>query len=91
MPDLLISALVQAPFVLVMAYLVNQFLAHLDARDEEWRAFMNEADDRLVERLNALTASIERLTDTVIAHDAAVRGALQRRDGKPAAVRPYRR
>ena len=69
MPDLLISALVQAPFVAVMAYLVNQFLKHLDARDEEWRAFMNEADEHLAERLSALTASIERLTDTVIAHD----------------------
>jgi len=57
MPDLLISALVQAPFVAVMAYLVNQFLKHLDARDEEWRASMNEADEHLAERSSAATTS----------------------------------
>lgn len=91
MPDLLISALVQAPFVAVMAYLVTRFLAHLDARDEEWRAFLDEADKRLAERLAGLTASIEHLTDTVIAHDAAVRGALLRRAEKAAPIRPYRR
>lgn len=91
MPDLLISALVQAPFVAVMAFLVNQFLKHLDARDEEWRTFMNEADEHLAERLNGLTQSIERLTDTVIAHDAAVRGALLRRAEKSATVHNYRR
>lgn len=91
MPDVLLSALVQAPFVLVMAYLVNQFLTHLDARDEEWRTFMNEADGRLVERINCLTESVEKLTEKVMAHDAALREVLRRRDRETAAAPPPQR
>lgn len=79
MPETLISALVQAPFVLAMAYLVQRFLAHLDTRDEEWRAFMDRADELLAERLAELTEAVECLSDTMIAHDMAVRGALRRR------------
>lgn len=79
MPDMLISALVQAPFVLAMAYLVQRFLAHLTARDEEWRAFMDRADDMLAERLAGLTEAVEQLTEVVVQHDAAVRGALRAR------------
>jgi len=77
MPEMLISALVQAPFVLVMAFLVQQFLKHLNARDEEWRDFMDRADAQFAERLNGLTEAVDRLTNTVIAHDAAVRGTLR--------------
>lgn len=89
MPDMLISALVQTPFVLVMAYLVQRFLAHLDARDEEWRSFMDRADDLLAERLTGLTEAVEHLTEVVMQHDAAVRGALRRR-ALPSDTPPHR-
>ncbi len=75
MSDVLISALVQAPFVLVMAYLVQRFLQHLDSRDAEWRSFMDRADDLLADRLGDLTGSVERLADLLAAHDAAMRGS----------------
>ncbi len=85
MPDMLISALVQAPFVLAMAYLVQRFLAHLDARDEEWRGFMDRADDLLAERLTGLTKAVEHLTEVVVQHDAAVRSALRHMEAHPRA------
>lgn len=91
MPDVLLSALVQAPFVLVMAYLVNQFLTHLDARDEEWRTFMNEADGRLAERLSSLTESVEKLAEKVVAHDVALREVLRRREKEAASAQPCQR
>jgi hypothetical protein len=74
MPDILISALVQTPFVLVMVYLVQRFLAHMDARDEEWRNFIERADEQLADRLDHLASTVERLSVLVINHDAAVRG-----------------
>lgn len=63
MPEPLISALIQAPFVLVMVYLVHRFLAHLTAHDRAWQ-----------ERLEALTGAIDNLTDLIVLHDAATRG-----------------
>ena len=83
MPDLLISALVQAPFVLAMAYLVQRFLAHIDARDEEWRDHLARADAQFAERLCDLTQAVERLSTVVVNHDAAVRGVLRSRRVEP--------
>ncbi len=83
MPDMLISALVQAPFVLAMAYLVQRFLVHLAARDREWRDFMNRADTQLAERLNGLSSAIEHLSEVLLDHDLAVRTALARQDSEP--------
>jgi hypothetical protein len=77
MPDYVISALVQAPFVLVMAFLVQRFLAHLDRRDSEWRSFMERADETLADRLYRLTEAVEQLSELVINHDAVMRGALR--------------
>ena len=74
MPEPLIAALVQAPFVLVMAYLVQRFLAHLNERDQEWRAFIAHADETLAERLAELTEAVKELSMLVVAHDAATRG-----------------
>ena len=73
MSETLISALVQAPFVLVMAYLVHRFLAHLDAHDAEWRDFAEQTHEVFGERLDRLSDAIERLSDRVISHDAATR------------------
>lgn len=75
MPETLISALVQAPFVLIMAYLVQKFLAHLKARDEEWREFLEQADERMIERLDALTEAIRDLSQLIVTHDALTRAA----------------
>jgi hypothetical protein len=80
MSDVLISALVQAPFVLVMVYLVHRFLQHLDKHDAEWRGFMDRADAMLADRLSDLTGSVERLADLLAAHDAAMRGSARRED-----------
>lgn len=72
MPEPLISALIQAPFVLVMVYLVHRFLAHLDAHDRAWQ-----------ERIAALTEAVNHLSQLVVSHDAATRSA-----PKPAAPPP---
>ncbi|HEC23430.1 MAG TPA: hypothetical protein ENI95_11000 [Chloroflexi bacterium] len=77
MPDMLISALVQAPFVLAMAYLVQRFLAHLDARDREWQETIRrtyETVDALAERMDELTGAIKDLRDIILTHDALTRG-----------------
>jgi hypothetical protein len=74
MPDMVISALVQAPFVLAMAYLVQRFLAHLSQRDEEWQGFTERTYSVMAERIDGLTEAIERLTDLLITHDALTRG-----------------
>ena len=74
MPDTLISALVQAPFVLAMAYLVQRFLTHLNERDQEWQQFLERTDEALAERLGDLTDSVNRLSLLIVAHDARVRG-----------------
>lgn len=81
MPESLISALIQAPFVLVMAYLVHRFLAHLNARDAEWRGFMAQMQDSFGDRLDDLTEAIDHLTEIVITHDAATRAAARRSAG----------
>jgi hypothetical protein len=81
MSNTLIQALVQAPFVLVMAFLVHRFLTHLNARDLEWRAFTNEMHEALGERIEKLTESVEHLTSILITHDAATRGEAIRRAG----------
>lgn len=70
MPESLISALIQAPFVLIMAYLVHRFLAHLNARDLEWRAFTEEMHQSMGDRLGDLTDAIDRLSHLSIAHNA---------------------
>ncbi len=77
MPEMLLSALVQAPYVLVMAYLVQRFLAHLDARDAEWRAFIENMEQGMGDRLDGLAHAIERLSELLISHDAATRGAVR--------------
>jgi hypothetical protein len=87
MPEMLLSALVQAPFVLVMAYLVQRFLAHLDARDAEWRAFIEDMDQGMSDRLDELTRAIERLSELLISHDAATRGAVRLPDHRPEELR----
>lgn len=92
MPETIISALVQAPFVLVMAYLVQRFLAHMDARDKEWQEFLDQADERLAERMDRLTEAIERLSNLVITHDALTRGrGLSAHDGGEERLRAARR
>ncbi len=66
MPDMLISALVQAPFVLVMAYLVQRFLTHLDDHNADWRALTEHTHAALGERLDRLAQAIERLSELVM-------------------------
>jgi hypothetical protein len=82
MSESMISALIQAPFVLVTVYLVHRFLTHLNARDSEWRNFTNEMHDALGERVEALTEAIDRLSHLIVAHDAATRA-----DATRAAIR----
>ena len=74
MPEPIISALVQAPFVLAMAYLVQSFLTHLKERDQEWHDFVERTHQSVGERLDNLTDTIEQLTRLIIIHDAAMRG-----------------
>lgn len=74
MPDTLISALVQAPFVLAMAYLVQRFLTHINERDQEWQQFMERTDEKLAERLCELTEAVNHLSMLIVAHDARTRG-----------------
>jgi hypothetical protein len=62
MPEPLISALAQVPFVLAMLYATLRFLSHLKARDE-----------MLVEQLADLTRAQERMTEILIRHDARTR------------------
>jgi len=78
MPDTLMSALIQAPFVLVMAYLVQRFLASMAARDKEWQVVI----EQIGESLDALTATIHKLSDLIDTHDA-----LTRSDGRMRARR----
>jgi hypothetical protein len=93
MPDSIISALIQAPFVLVTVYLVHRFLTHLNARDSEWRGFTNEMHERMGERVEGLTEAIDRLSHLIIAHDAATRGAVRVDTQRPDedAPKPIRR
>jgi hypothetical protein len=77
MPESIISALIQAPFVLVTVYLVHRFLTHLSTRDAEWRNFTSEMHEALGERVEGLTEAIDRLSHLIIAHDAATRGAIR--------------
>jgi hypothetical protein len=73
MTDNLIAALTQVPFVLVMAYLIQRFLGYLNQRDSEWRAFMVQSKDESLEHMARLTLAVERLSELLIRHDAAVR------------------
>lgn len=86
MPDTLISALVQAPFVLVMVYLVNRFLTHLDAHDQDWRDFTDHVYLTHGERLDRLTEAIDRLSQLVVTHDAAMRCPSERDSAPRSAV-----
>lgn len=92
MTDTLISALVQAPFVLVMAYLVQRFLAHLAARDNEWRHFIERAEQARAAQMQDLTEAVHGLSALIIEHDASVR-ALEhlKRDRHEGTARPARR
>lgn len=74
MPDTLISALVQTPFVLVMVYMVHRFLTHLKEREHEWQTFMGKADAALAAHLAELASAIDRLSVVMLYHDATVRG-----------------
>jgi hypothetical protein len=74
MPEPIISALVQAPFVLAMAYLVQRFLTHLKERDQEWHEFVERTHQNVGQRLEDLTEAVEQLTLLIVAHDAAMRG-----------------
>jgi hypothetical protein len=78
MSESIISALIQAPFVMVTVYLVHRFLTHLNARDSEWRGFTNEMHEALGERVEGLTEAIDRLSHLIIAHDAATRADMTR-------------
>ncbi|NDJ35675.1 MAG: hypothetical protein GYB64_13520 [Chloroflexi bacterium] len=69
MPEPLLTAFVQAPFVLIVAYLTQRFLVHLNARDAEWRAFIQEANDRLAHRMGELTQAVERLSERSLYRD----------------------
>ena len=83
MSEPIISALVQAPFVLVMAYLVQRFLAYIAVRDKEWQVFLDQADERIIERLDHMTEAIERVSSLMMKHDAQVTAALRvRSDGE---------
>jgi len=79
MPEILISALVQAPFVLAMAYLVMRVLAYIEQRDREWRGFVERRDEQLTEHMDELARSLRDLTSLVVTHDAVVRAALSER------------
>ena len=77
MPDVLISALVQAPFVLVVAYLTQRFLVYVKDRDEMWQAFTKRMGDRMAAHLDELTGAVTRLNQAVATHDAVVQGILR--------------
>jgi len=74
MPESLISALIQAPFVLVMLYLVQRFLVHLKEREHDWQAFIGRTDTALAAHLADLAEAVDRLSVVVLYHDATVRG-----------------
>jgi hypothetical protein len=74
MPEPIISALVQAPFVLAMAYLVQRFLTHLKERDQEWLEFVERTHQTVGQQLEDLTDAVEQLARLMVAHDAAMRG-----------------
>lgn len=74
MPESIISALVQTPFVLVMLYMVQRFLMHLKEREHEWQNFMSKTDTALAAHLADLAEAVDRLSVVVLYHDATVRG-----------------
>jgi len=84
MPELLLSALVQTPFVLVMVYLVHRFLTHLDAHDAAWREFTEQTNARLGDRLDGLRDSIDHLALLIRDHDTATRSPINGRDVRTA-------
>ncbi len=44
MPEMVLNALVQTPFVLAIMFITLRFLTYVDARDDEWRAFLQQRD-----------------------------------------------
>ncbi len=79
MSEGMISALVQAPFVLAIVYVVLRILTYLNARDREWRAFIERRDMLLAGHLDELNESIHELTNLMMTHDAVMRAALLNR------------
>lgn len=82
MTDMVISALVQTPFVLALIFLTVRFLIYLNQRDEEWRGLIEHHDERLQANLDDLSAAVRDLNNTMIAHDAMMRSALFSRSGE---------
>jgi hypothetical protein len=68
LPDAVISALAQAPFVVVMAYLMQRFLTTIENHDKEWLAFGEQMHETLAE----LTERVKELSDLIIRHDERV-------------------
>ncbi|GAB4479024.1 MAG: hypothetical protein Kow00124_24130 [Anaerolineae bacterium] len=79
MSEGMISALVQAPFVLAIVYVVLRILTYLNVRDREWRAFIEHRDRLLAEHLDELNESVRELANLVVTHDAVMRAAVLNR------------
>lgn len=84
MPDMLVSALVQAPFVLVMAYLMLRLMMQLNEREQEWQQFITARDaewqefsrhihDVMTARLDKQTGAIEYLSLLLMTYNADAR------------------
>lgn len=66
MPESVIAALIQTPFVLAMVYVMQRFLTSMDARDREWQEFAHVMRDSMAE----LAAAVHDLSQLIVRHDA---------------------
>ena len=66
MPESVIAALIQTPFVLAMVYVMQRFLTSMDTRDREWQEFAHEMRDSMAE----ITRAVRELSEVIIRHEA---------------------
>jgi hypothetical protein len=69
MSEPILSALVQAPFVLVMAYLVQRFLANMAQRDHDWQQVIqqiHQSQEAIADRMDSLVQAVDGLSDRIM-------------------------
>lgn len=64
-PENLLTALAQAPFVLVIVYLAQRFLSSMDEHDRIWMKFGQEMHDSMQE----LSRAVRELSELIVRHD----------------------
>ena len=90
MPDTIISALAQTPFVLAMLYALLRVLSHMNRRDANWQEFIEGRDELFADRMTTIAQALDKLTGVILSHDARVAGAEFTREDKPVKRRSIR-